>query len=97
VEAEVTWIDGYGNVELAAGEPHAEAAGIDEFATVEASAGTFSARRVSAYAELGSDELGLLVDSSRFLAIVRNQGSAAQTLHIEPGQVVVLRSARGSE
>jgi S-adenosylmethionine hydrolase len=100
LEAEVTWVDGFGNVQLAAGP--ADLAGVrspsgppgDGDRTELEVAGTqrtFTAANVRVFADLAPNQLGLLVDSYGQLAVVLNGASAADHLGAREGEVLILR------
>lgn len=85
VASQVTWIDRYGNVELAAGPDVLERFGLGEGDPVrvvlsDRPARAESARWVGAFADLAEGELGLLIDSGGKLAVVLCQASAAERL-----------------
>jgi S-adenosylmethionine hydrolase len=96
LESEITWVDRYGNTQLAAGERDAAAAGIDLgsmlslWVSGRAGRRRYSARRVTAFADLDREELGVLVDANDRLAVVGNVGSAATVLGVGPGDTVRL-------
>jgi S-adenosyl-L-methionine hydrolase (adenosine-forming) len=96
VETEVLWVDRYGNVQLAAGPDDAGAAALGSDVDVDggqAEAGVHQARRVGAFAALGPDALGLMVDANDRLALVYDRRSAATVLGMRPGDTVTLRAA----
>ena len=93
--AEVTWVDGFGNVQLAAAEH--DGPGLDtQVVDVRASDapgeghGSLRARRVRAFSDLAAGELGLLVDANGRLALVVAEGSAATATRLAPGDTVEL-------
>jgi S-adenosylmethionine hydrolase len=89
VGARVSGIDGFGNVQLNVTGMHLEAAGIGERLQV-------SGRKVpivGIFAELPMHGLGAIVDSQGFLALVVNQGSAADALGLAEGASVVVEAA----
>jgi hypothetical protein len=111
VEAEVLWVDRFGNVQLAARPPDGARAGLPgpdgsgdsgepggRGATVEIRIGpesgtgpeSWTGRPVSAFADLGEDELGLLVDANGHLALVCRARSAATVLGVRPGDILTL-------
>jgi hypothetical protein len=53
-------------------------------------------RLVSAFVELEDDALGVLGDANGHVAVVRNRGSAAETLGVTAGDVVTLRVVESS-
>jgi S-adenosyl-L-methionine hydrolase (adenosine-forming) len=90
LEAEVDWVDRFGNVQLAAGPEDASRAGLGD--ELEVVAGTaHQARRVSAFTALGPHTLGLLVDANGRLALVCDRESAATVLRVQAGDVVTVR------
>ena len=93
VQAEVLWVDRFGNVQLAARLAHAHQAGLGSDLVVEASAHRFAGRLVASFADAGSDRLGVLVDANGQLAVVADRAPAAIVLGVSAGDVVVVRSA----
>jgi S-adenosylmethionine hydrolase len=86
---EVLWVDRYGNCQLNV-DP-ADAAPLGD--TVGLRIGDEprrGARRVSAFGDLRTGQVGLLVDSYGLLSVVVPQASAAQALGLEPGTTVRL-------
>jgi S-adenosylmethionine hydrolase len=107
LRAEVTWVDRYGNLQLAATESDARTAGLPaagsmELVSLAPGGGRHDAlplalvpegtrlRRVDAYSELTTGELGLLVDANGHLAVVTREASAAKWLNATAGELVVL-------
>jgi hypothetical protein len=99
----VTWVDGYGNVQLAGDGPTWDQLGLDLGATVLVDLRTVQdrptwARRVSAFSSLEPGELGLLVDANGHHALVLDRASAASALGISrPGFVVRVQARGGIE
>jgi S-adenosylmethionine hydrolase len=103
-ETEVTWVDRFGNVQLAAAPSDiwgtsaaadpCQAGGPSQSAAVEVKGahGRYEARRARVFADLAPRQLGLLVDSYGHLALVLNGASAADVLGTKEGEVVVLRA-----
>ncbi len=98
LEVEVTWVDRFGNVQLAAG-PDDLAGRPGQNGRVEvtrvpgAGEGALEpvvARAVRTYGDLVPGELGLLVDSYGCLALCQNGGSAADRLATRDQDVLVL-------
>jgi len=90
LEADVIWIDRYGNAQLNVTPDQLEKLGnavIGRFKTTE-----LSLRRVRAYGDLQSGETGVLVDSSGLIAIARFQESAAEHLDLDEESSVSLRA-----
>lgn len=110
VEAEVTWVDRFGNVQLAARAGDAGRAGLVGTVTIgpvtsgtvtigvvttgtgagRTGKGTMKGRTVEAFAGLGPDELGLMVDANGHLALVCDRRPAATVLGVRPGDIVTL-------
>lgn len=101
LRAEVTWIDRFGNVQLAAGSADgpSERGAVVEVRMGGAGGGRgsgggrsvqLSARRVRAFGDLRAGELGLLVDANGRLALAVSQGSAAEATGAVEGGVVEL-------
>jgi hypothetical protein len=92
----VTWVDGYGNVQLAGDGPTWDQLGLDLGTTVSVEPldpalplRPVRARRVSAFSSLEPGELGLLVDANGQHALVLDRASAAAALGIDgPGPVL---------
>jgi len=99
VEAEVLWVDRFGNVQLSARPDDAERAGLGGGgAEVEVDAGgrRRTARRVDAFAEVAPGGLGLLVDANGRLALVGDRSSAAAVLGVGSGDRVRLGPGHGA-
>jgi hypothetical protein len=105
LRSEVTWVDRFGNVQLAATVADAHAAGIPLRGTVEVTSrgseendGLPSAlapdglalRCVDTFGDLAHGELGLLVDANGHLAVVAGEASAARWLNVAAGELLVL-------
>jgi S-adenosyl-L-methionine hydrolase (adenosine-forming) len=100
IVGEVLWVDRYGNcqlnidpdqvsswgdrVQLRWSPPAGAAAGAGK------AEGTRTARRVRAFDELGSGQVGLVVDSYGLLAVTLSRASAADALHIAAGDELAL-------
>ena len=96
-QAEVTWIDRFGNVQLAAGGADLPGGG-RVLASLLSQGGLVAsaehvARTVTAFGELPPGQLGILVDSYGQLALVLNRASAAALLGAREGDLVILRQA----
>jgi S-adenosylmethionine hydrolase len=88
LQAEITWVDRFGNLQLAAtpdtiGGPPARLRG-------PVALGAHTLRGVETFADLAPAELGLLLDANGQYAVVARQASAAQKLALAAGDVVVL-------
>jgi S-adenosyl-L-methionine hydrolase (adenosine-forming) len=92
LRAEVTWIDHFGNVQLAATAADAVAAELPPApgGTIALAGAGAGMRRLTTFADAGPDELGLLVDSNGNLALIAGGASAAGLLSLEVGEMVVL-------
>jgi S-adenosyl-L-methionine hydrolase (adenosine-forming) len=101
----VTWVDGYGNVQLAGDGPTWDQLRVDLGATVLVGPSDRTlqdrparARRVSGFSSLEPGELGLLVDANGLHALVLDRASAASALGISgPGFVVRVQARGGIE
>ena len=92
LRSHVLGIDRFGNVQLAARPGALAEAELSDAPQVEVRVGMRSAPLVRArtFADVPAGSLGVITDSTGFLAIVRNRGSAAETLGLGPGDRVVL-------
>src|SRR5262249_28787597 len=93
IEADVWWVDRFGNCQLIWGPDELPAAGASPGGTVEVVVGdrAKSARWVDAYAAARPSELVLLVDSYGLLALALDRQSAAAEYGLAAGSTVVLR------
>ena len=88
IYAEVLWIDRYGNLQLNLDPAEIEPLG-DALRLTAGNVGR-NARRVSSFGELGSSELGVLVDSYGLVAVAVNRGSAALELNSVEGDPITV-------
>jgi S-adenosyl-L-methionine hydrolase (adenosine-forming) len=86
IGARVSGIDGFGNVQLNVGPHDLEAAGIGSVLTVRGR----TIPRVGVFADVARGTLAAIIDSQGQLALVVNQGNAADTLGLSVGRTVVL-------
>jgi S-adenosylmethionine hydrolase len=86
--AEVLWVDRFGNAQLNV-DPD-DLAGWGDRILMRIGEQVRTARRVTAYDELKTGEVGLLVDSYGLVSIAVARGSAAMTLRLDPGAAVGL-------
>ena len=86
IGARVSGVDGFGNVQLNVGPHDLEAAGIGPVLTVRGRA----VPRVGVFADVPHGTLAAIIDSQGQLALVVNQGNAAETLGLSVGRTVVL-------
>jgi S-adenosylmethionine hydrolase len=83
LEAEVLWVDRYGNAQLNVSPEELDALG-DAF-EVRLGDATRTARRATSFAEVGTGSLGLVVDSYGLIALVTDRGAAAEDLGVAAG------------
>src|SRR5690606_25286692 len=88
LHADVLWVDRYGNAQLNVEPTELDALG-DRF-ELRGEGRPRTARRVHHFAELGTGEIGLLVDSYGFIAIVADKTSAAEELSLGASDGVTL-------
>jgi S-adenosyl-L-methionine hydrolase (adenosine-forming) len=88
--ADALWIDHFGNVQLNV-DPD-EVAGFDDELLVTVEGRSRRVKRVEAFAELRTGELGLMVDSYGLMALVANQMPASGELEVRVGDAVHLAS-----
>ncbi len=90
--AEVSHVDGFGNVALIATAADAAAAGLDPGKRLRVTAPRRSDEvvYVSSFADVEPGATALLVDSAGSLALAVNRGDAARRLDLTPGDRVVL-------
>ncbi|MBI2237821.1 MAG: SAM-dependent chlorinase/fluorinase [Actinobacteria bacterium] len=86
IEAAVTGVDGFGNVQLSARPSDLEAAGLREFFRVE----HHFVRVASAFADVSEGDLAAIEDSQGYVALAVNRGSAAEALGVREGSVLTL-------
>jgi S-adenosyl-L-methionine hydrolase (adenosine-forming) len=93
VDAEVLWVDRFGNAQLAAAPSDLARAGLGPGIEIvlEAGPGT-PARMAATFAELGDDEIGIVADASGMLALVCNRRPAATVLGVQAGDMVGMRA-----
>jgi S-adenosylmethionine hydrolase len=96
LEAEVWWIDRFGNCQLNLGPDELEAMGSGPGGRVEVRIGdqVRAARWVVTYADAKPSELVLLVDSYGLLALALDRRSAAAELGLRAGAPVTLAPPR---
>ena len=92
LEAEVWWVDRFGNCQLNLGPDELEMMGARPGGRVEVRVGdqVRAARWVGTYADAKPSELVLLVDSYGLLALALDRRSAAAELGLRPGAPVTL-------
>lgn len=89
LRAEVTWVDRFGNVQLAAGGAAVPPSVGEADVTVAGHAGhPRTVRRVRTFSDLSPGEAGLLADGNGHLALVAREASAADHLGVAAGTLV---------
>jgi S-adenosylmethionine hydrolase len=88
IDAEVLWIDHFGNCQLNVG-PDDLTPGVDVWA-VTIGEERRAARIATSFAELGPSSVGLVLDSQGMYALALDQRSAAAELRLAPGDAVRL-------
>lgn len=88
IEAEVLWVDRFGNVQLNV-DP-GELDGLGEVFELRMDGRSRSAARVTHFGELGTGALGLVVDSYGFIAVVADRDDAAGALSLMTGDRLTL-------
>lgn len=88
LEAEVLWVDRYGNAQLNVGPEDLE--GWEERVEVRAGGRARVGRRASTYGDVATGELGLVVDSYGLVSLALDRASAADELGLGPGDAVAL-------
>lgn len=92
IEAEVLWIDRFGNAQLNV-DPE-ELADWPQAVTVEGGRLPRTAMRVTAFGDIPTGGVGLVVDSYGLLALAVDRSSAAIELQLSEGSQVTLRPAQ---
>jgi S-adenosylmethionine hydrolase len=88
LEAEVLWVDRFGNVQLNVSPEEVEPFG--KRVLVRCGDDVRTAHLANAYAEVAAGQLGLVVDSYGLMALVLDRASAADELGLHPGDGVSL-------
>lgn len=89
LEAEVLWVDRFGNVQLNVGPDEVDPIG--ERVALRWSEQIRTARRAATYEEIGAGQLGLVVDSYGLMSLALNRASAGDELGLRAGDLVSLR------
>ena len=95
LSGEVLWVDHFGNVQLNV-DPD-EIAGWGDRLQLRTSDDVRTARRVTAFGQLATGEIGLLVDADGLLAIVTDRHPASEELRLATGDPVALTAILGDE
>lgn len=94
IEAEVLWIDHYGNAQLNVDPTDLTHLGVRlELRTAD---GSRPVRRAATYADIGAGEIGLVVDSYGLVSLARNRRHCAAELSLEPRSAVTLSRLEAS-
>ena len=93
VEAEVLWVDRFGNAQLNVDPDEIEEMGSPVVLKMGERART--AVRARSYAELTPGQVGLLVDSYGLIAVALDRRSAAEELRLGAGDPVRIQTAEG--
>ncbi|MBJ7307811.1 MAG: SAM-dependent chlorinase/fluorinase [Actinomycetota bacterium] len=88
LHSEVLWVDHYGNAQLNVDPDELEA--FDGHVRLVMDDGSRVARRVSTFADLENNELGLIVDSYGLITIVLDKRSAAEELGLSTASAVTI-------
>ncbi len=91
VHAEVLWVDTFGNVQLNVGPEELDPFGerlVLRWGTMPTV--TRAARRVTTYRDIGTGEIGLVVDSTGLVSLCLDRRSAAQDLGLGEGTAVTV-------
>jgi S-adenosylmethionine hydrolase len=93
LRAKVLGVDRFGNVQLSLRPEDLDDVGMGELPQlpISLSEQDVDVRRVSTFAELDPEEDGLLVDSSGWLALVRNGGNASEAWQLGAGDDLLFR------
>jgi S-adenosylmethionine hydrolase len=97
LHAEVLWVDRFGNVQLNVDPTELDGLGAGDRFRVRVADRVLPARRVSAYDDVPTGGLGVLVDSWGLVSLVAARASAAVDLAIGEGGAVVLMAADPDE
>ncbi|GAC1518154.1 MAG: SAM-dependent chlorinase/fluorinase [Acidimicrobiales bacterium] len=93
IVGEVLWVDRYGNCQLNVDPAELEGWG-DPLVLRLPGEEVRRARRAVSFADIGSGQVGLIIDSYGLVAIAVDRSSAAEALHLHPGAPVTIE--RGS-
>ncbi len=94
IEAEVLWVDRFGNAQLNVSPADLDPLG--ERVTLRFTDGLRAARRVRVYSDLATGDVGLLEDSYGLLAIALYKRSAADELSLAEADAVTISAASAS-
>jgi S-adenosylmethionine hydrolase len=94
ISTTVIGIDRFGNLRLGARAADLREAGLAEEPVLVLDPGSVPLRRVATFGDLDRDELGVLIDSAGWIALVRNMASAADRLGLGRSDRAVLARER---
>ena len=98
IVGEILWVDRYGNCQLNIDPEAVEAWGARvQLRWTKPREGVRTAVRAATFAELGANQVGLIVDSYGLLAVSVPRGSAADTLGLVAGDELSLTPLHGDE
>ena len=95
VEAEVLWVDHYGNAQLNV-DPQ-DLAHLGDSLALLAGDERRQVRRADCYAAIGTGETGVVVDSYGLVSLAQDRRNCAAELSLQPGSAVTLSGLEGSE
>ncbi|MXZ29578.1 MAG: SAM-dependent chlorinase/fluorinase [Acidimicrobiia bacterium] len=88
VEAEVLWVDRFGNAQLNVGPE--DLANLGDSVALRTAEGTRTAHRAETYAAVAAGETGLVVDSYGLVSLAQDRRNCAAELSLEAGSAVTL-------
>ncbi|MCY3805761.1 MAG: SAM-dependent chlorinase/fluorinase [bacterium] len=94
VEAEVLWVDHYGNAQLNV-DPQ-DLAHLGDSLLLLTGDDRRTVRQAETYATIGSGEIGLVVDSYGLVSLAQDRRDCAAELSLQPGSAVTLRHLEDS-
>lgn len=95
VEAEVLWVDHYGNAQLNVGPD--DLGHLQDPMTLRTAEGRRTVRRAATYAAIGSGEVGVVVDSYGLVSLALDRRNCAAELSLEVGSAVTLSRHTGAD
>ena len=94
VEAEVLWVDRYGNAQLNVGPE--DLAHLGDPLALRTADESRTVRRAATYADIGAGEVGAVVDSYGLVALAQDRRNCAAALSLAPGSAVTIGRAEGA-
>jgi len=95
VEAEVLWVDHYGNAQLNV-DPQ-DLAHLGDSLELRTADDRHAVRRASTYAAIEAGRTGLVVDSYGLVSLAQDRRDCAAELSLQPGSAVTLSRVEGAE